>query len=247
MSERPRIVITGMGWVTPLGHSLDEVWQRLLAGDSGVNRIERFDSSTFPTTFAAQVRGYDVDGFVRDPQRHATAQAHTRFALGAAKQAWDQSGLGSHDSLDRTRLGIYLGAGEGVLDFDNYAHAAVESWDAEQSRIDTVRWAAAAAKAIDGQGEVEQEPNMPAAHIADEFDVRGPVYNCLTACAASTQAVGEAIDLLRRGSVDVMISGGTHTMIHVLGITGFNRLTALSNLPAWRSRTRPFRETTCGR
>jgi 3-oxoacyl-[acyl-carrier-protein] synthase II len=76
--------------------------------------------------------------------------------------------------------------------------------------------------------EVEQEPNMPIAHLSREFDLRGPTCNCLTACAASTQAIGEASDMLRRGDVDVMISGGTHTMIHPLGITGFNRLTALS-------------------
>ena len=247
MSDDTRIVITGMGWVTPLGHSLDAVWPRLLAGDSGVNRIERFDSSTFPTTFAAQVRDYDVSAFLRDPSRHATAQAHARFALGAARQAWDQAGLEAHTSLDRTRLGIYLGAGEGVLDFNNYAQADLESWDGDQKIIDPVKWAKAAFEYIDGQGEVEQEPNMPAAHIADELDVRGPVYNCLTACAASTQAVGEAIDLLRRGSVDVMISGGTHTMIHVLGITGFNRLTALSNRnDDFVNASRPFDRTRDG-
>jgi 3-oxoacyl-[acyl-carrier-protein] synthase II len=76
--------------------------------------------------------------------------------------------------------------------------------------------------------EIEQEPNMPAFHIAREFDVSGPVYNCLTACAASTQAIGEACSILKRGDADVMISGGAHTMLHVLGVTGFNRLTALS-------------------
>ncbi len=69
---------------------------------------------------------------------------------------------------------------------------------------------------------------MPMSHIAREFDIRGPAYNCLTACAASTQAIGEACDILRRGDADVMVSGGTHTMIHVLGVTGFIRLTALS-------------------
>ncbi len=82
---------------------------------------------------------------------------------------------------------------------------------------------------------------MPASHIAREFGVRGPVYNCLTACAASTQAVGEASSILRRGDADVMISGGTHTMIHVLGVTGFIRLTALSRSTEEVTRaSRPF-------
>ena len=247
MSDRTRVVITGMGWITPLGHSLEEVWPRLLAADSGVDRIERFDSSSFPTTFAAQVKGFDIGPYVRDPQRHATAQAHARFALGAARQAWTQSGLEDQASLDRSRIGIYLGAGEGVLDFDNYAKSDVIAWDTERRIVDPVKWAKAAFANIDQMGEVEQEPNMPAAHIADELDVRGPVYNCLTACAASTQAVGEAIDLLRRGSVDVMISGGTHTMIHVLGITGFNRLTALSNRnDDYTNASRPFDRTRDG-
>jgi 3-oxoacyl-[acyl-carrier-protein] synthase II len=69
---------------------------------------------------------------------------------------------------------------------------------------------------------------MPMAHLAREFGVRGPAYNCLTACAASTQAIGEAFSIIQRGEADVMISGGAHTMLHVLGVTGFNRLTALS-------------------
>jgi 3-oxoacyl-[acyl-carrier-protein] synthase II len=82
---------------------------------------------------------------------------------------------------------------------------------------------------------------MPASHIAREFNVRGPAYNCLTACAASTQAIGEAYDILRRGDADVMISGGTHTMIHVLGLTGFIRLTALAaNAEDFKQLSRPF-------
>jgi len=76
--------------------------------------------------------------------------------------------------------------------------------------------------------ELEQEPNMPAAHLASMFDAQGPNINCLTACAASSQAIGEARELIRRGDVDVMLSGGTHSMIHPFGVTGFNLLTALS-------------------
>ncbi len=82
---------------------------------------------------------------------------------------------------------------------------------------------------MDATREIEQEPNMPLAHLALEFNAQGPAYNCLTACAASTQAIGEAAHVLQRGDADVMLTGGCHTMIHPLGITGFNRLTALSN------------------
>jgi 3-oxoacyl-[acyl-carrier-protein] synthase II len=223
-----RIVVTGLGWVTPLGHDVESVWTRLVNGESGVSRIDRFDASTFPTTFAAQIRDYDFTQFLDDATPHEHAGTHSRYALGAASQAWRQSGLDRAD-LDRRRLGIYLGAGEGVLNFDTYSRTNLAGWDPATRSIDAVRWAKAAAATLDAWGELEQEPNMPASHLAREFGVRGPVFNCLTACAASTQAVGEASDLIRRGDADVMITGGAHTMLHVLGVTGFNRLTALSN------------------
>ncbi len=223
-----RIVITGMGWVTPLGHDLDGVWKRLLNGESGIAPIDRFNATHFPTTFAAQVRDYDFREYLDDPALHQHAGAHTQYALGAARQAWRQAGMGNGAAFDPKRIGIYLGAGEGVLDFDNYAQTDLVGWDPESGAVDSEKWFHAAGEHFDAWREIEQEPNMPASHIAREFGVRGPVYNCLTACAASTQAVGEAFTIIQRGDADVMISGGTHTMLHVLGITGFNRLTALS-------------------
>ncbi|MHC4208185.1 MAG: beta-ketoacyl-[acyl-carrier-protein] synthase family protein [Planctomycetota bacterium] len=224
-----RIVVTGMGWITPLGHDLETVWKKLVGGESGVTPIERFDATTFPTSFAAQVRDYDYTSYLRDPKLHEHAAANTQFALGAARQAWDQAGLDGAEALDLRRVGIYLGAGEGVLNFDAYATVAMDSWDPQQGAIDAPRWAKAAHELMDPWSEIGQEPNMPTSHIAREFGIRGPACNCLTACAASTQAVGEAFDMLRRGDADVMLSGGTHTMIHVLGVTGFSRLTALSS------------------
>ncbi|MCZ6835651.1 MAG: beta-ketoacyl-[acyl-carrier-protein] synthase family protein, partial [Planctomycetota bacterium] len=241
MSDKKRIVITGMGWITPLGHDLDTVWKRMINGESGIRKIDRFDASTFPTTFAAQVRDYDFTKYVNDPEVHKTAGEHTGFALGAARQAWDQSGLGTFDDLDPRRVGIYLGAGEGVLDFSTYSKTNVGSWDDSTQKVDTIKWIENAKQHMNAMAEVEQEPNMPAAHIAREFGLRGPVYNCLTACAASTQAIGEATSIIQRGDADVMISGGTHTMLHVLGMTGFNRLTALSNRnDDYESASRPF-------
>src|SRR5690606_3261000 len=102
--NRRRIVITGMGWVTPLGHDLDTVWSRLAKGESGVARIDRFDAATFPTTFAAQVRNYDYNQFVENPADHARAGMHSQFALGAARQAWEQACLSSAANLDRKRI-----------------------------------------------------------------------------------------------------------------------------------------------
>jgi len=224
----PRVVVTGTGWITPLGHDIEGVWKRLLAAESGMAPITRFDARTFPTTFAAEVRDYDVAGFVKDPAVHRTAGLNSQFALGAASQAWRQAGLDRAAPRDPRRVGLYLGAGEGVLDTENYVGSNLAGWDAASGKVDGRRWAEAALRRMTPAREIEQEPNMPLAHLAREFNARGPAYNCLTACAASTQAIGEAFSILRRGDADVMIAGGTHTMIHLLGVTGFNRLTALS-------------------
>jgi 3-oxoacyl-[acyl-carrier-protein] synthase II len=218
-----------MGWVTPLGHDIETVWNGLLSCASGIGRIDRFDASTFPTTFAAQVKDYDYTKFISHPELHEGIGLNTRFALGAAAQAWKMAGLDKHDGLDHARLGIYLGSGEGSLDFDNYVASNLAGWDADTRAIDAVKWVGSAATKMTMTREIEQEPNMPLTHLALEFDAQGPAYNCLTACAASTQAIGEAAEILRRGDADVMITGGAHTMIHPFGVTGFNRLTALSN------------------
>lgn len=236
-----RIVITGLGWVTPLGHDLETVWKNLLGGASGAGPITHFDASTYPTTFAGQVADdYNFLNHVKHPELHEGIGRNTRFALGAAGQAFAQAGL-SDGHYDPARLGIYLGSGEGVLDFDNYAAANLAGWEEETNAINAVPWAEKATQAMSAVCEAEQEANMPLTHIAMEFDAQGPAYNCLTACAASTQAIGEATEILKNGEADIMITGGAHTMIHPLGVTGFNRLTALSNRnedPATASR--PF-------
>lgn len=223
-----RVVITGMGWITPLGNDLETVWNRMCNSESGIAPIDRFDASSFPTTFAGQVRDYDWKDYVKDPAIHHHPAMNSQFALGSAKQAWEQAGLHTFDGLNADRAGIYLGAGEGVLDFTAHSMIDTHSWDAEGEKIDPVAWAQFASEQLDEWGEVEQEPNMPLWHLAKEYGLQGPAFNCLTACAASTQAIGEATSVLMQGDADVMLSGGTHTMLHALGVTGFNRLTALS-------------------
>jgi len=235
-----RVVITGMGWVTPMGHDIESVWQKLLAGESGIDRTTLFDASTFPTTFSAEVKNYRIHDHLADPSKHATAGRHSMFALGACTQAWQMAGLLSPD-IDLDRVGIYLGSGEGALDFDAYTRAALGSWQADKAEINPGVWATLAIEKMDRLRELEQEPNMALAHLAMLTGARGPTFNCLTACAASTQAIGEAMELLRRGDADVMIAGGTHSMIHPLGVTGFNRLTALSMFNENpRQASRPF-------
>ena len=184
MNTPPRVVLTGIGWVTPLGCDIDSVWSKLTSASSGMAPITRFDARTFPTKFAAEVKDYDVTEHVRDPSVHANAGLNSQFALGAASQAWKHSGLDRFDELDRSRVGLYLGAGEGVLDTENYMRTNLRGWDPEARKIDGVRWAENALRFMNAQREIEQEPNMPLAHLAREFEVNGPAYNCLTACAS---------------------------------------------------------------
>ncbi|HVZ94456.1 MAG TPA: beta-ketoacyl-[acyl-carrier-protein] synthase family protein, partial [Phycisphaerales bacterium] len=230
-----RVVITGMGWVTPLGDDLPGVWKRLLASESAIGPVTHFPASTYATNFAAEVRGFDFSRFIADRASHENAHLNTRYALAAASSAWKQAGLGDastgsalNKGINPRRAGVYLGAGEGIPDFENFAAANLAGWNAESRATDGTKWSTAAYKHFNPARELEQEPNFAVAHLADAFGCRGPAFNCMTACAASTQAVGEASELIRRGDVDLMIAGGSHSMIHPLGFTGFIRLTAMS-------------------
>jgi len=216
-----------MGWVTPLGCDVDSVWQRMLAGESAVGPVTRYPAGTFATNFAAEVRHFDLDTFLADTKPHAGAHLHTQYALAAAAQAWKQSGL-TGAKVQPRRMGIYLGAGEGIVDFDAFAAANVGGWDAASRGMNMAAWQKIAYERMNPVREIEQEPNAALNHLAHAFGCRGPAFNCMTACAASTQAIGEAFSLLRRGDADVMLAGGAHSMIHPLGMTGFIRLTAMS-------------------
>ncbi len=225
MSTR-RVVITGMGWETPLGADLEGVWSKLLAGTSAIGPVTRYDAASFATNFAAEVRGFDLASSLGERAgAHRHAGVSTKFALAAARRAWDQAGM---EGVDPRRVGIYMGAGEGSLDFENFAAANIAGWDAQTQTVDGRAWAGVAHERMTREREVEQEPHMTVTHLAQEFGCRGPAYNCMTACAAGAQSVGEASEIIRRGDADAMLAGGAHSMIHPLGMTGFIRLTAMS-------------------
>ncbi|MBN2562755.1 MAG: beta-ketoacyl-[acyl-carrier-protein] synthase family protein [Phycisphaerae bacterium] len=243
-----RIVVTGMGWITPLGHDIEKAWARILNGESGMGKTTIFDARTFPSQFSGEVKDFALRDFLgADYETHKDVSRQAGFALAAATLAWKDAGLESAGGLDKTRVGVYLGGGEGPIDFENFTAAAVDGWNYRENTLDTQRWADVAYRRLREVVEIEQEPNMAAGHIAQLFGVEGLNFNTLTACAASTQAIGEATNILRRGDADVMISGGCHSMIHPFGATGFNRLTALSvrnDSPTTASR--PFDRTRDG-
>ena len=228
-----RVVITGMGIVCPLGTDVETVWEAVLSGRSGAGQTTIFDASTFPTTFGAEVKNYDYRRHTRHPSLHEGCSRGSGFAIGATAQACRQAGIELEvpkpaDKIDRRRMGIYLGAGEGSLDNDAFFGCIIAGWDVQKEEMVWERSTRAGLETMSATRELEQEPNMAAGHIAMLTGARGPTRSCLTACAASTQAIGEAMMLIRRDRADVMIAGGAHSMIHPLGVTGFNRLTALS-------------------
>ncbi|MGV6813471.1 MAG: beta-ketoacyl-[acyl-carrier-protein] synthase family protein, partial [Phycisphaerales bacterium] len=227
-STPPRVVITGMGWVTPMGCDIDQVWDKLLDAQSAIAPVSRFDASTCSTSFAAQVNDFSFAEQLGDrANAHEHAGLGTQFALSAAVDAWKMAGMDtSPPNLKRT--GIYLGAGEGVLDYPPYMAANIAGWDQESRSLNTVDWVTKAYEGMKPSAEIEQEPQLASTHIAAELGTMGPTLNCMTACAASTQAIGEAYEIIRRGDAEVMLAGGCHSMIHPLGMTGFMRLTAMS-------------------
>ena len=239
VAGRRRVVITGMGCVTPLGLGVEPLWKNLMVGASGVGLTTVFDASRFPTKISAEVRNWDISDEGQDAARWRFCGRHTKFAAGAALQAMKDAGLPHGLPADPTRLGVYLGSGEGQQDFDSFTrmmNAAIAG-----DVLDVAKFTKEGLETLHPLAEVEQEPNMPAGHLAGLFDAQGPNLNCLTACAASSQAIGEATEIVRRGEADVMLSGGTHSMIHPFGVTGFNLLTALSTRNDEPARaSRPF-------
>ncbi|HML75234.1 MAG TPA: beta-ketoacyl-[acyl-carrier-protein] synthase family protein [Anaerohalosphaeraceae bacterium] len=247
-----RVVITGMGIICPLGHSVAQMWEGLMAGKNGMGYNTLFDASTFPTQFDAEVRDYDISRFVKNAQPHIAGNRGSQFVVGAAAQACKQARIDIEtdrpaDGIDRRRMGVYLGAGEGSVNNDAFFQSLIDSWIEEKQQPDWNLWVKSATSKMTPIQELEQEPSMPAAHVALLTGARGVSRSCLTACAASTQAVGEAAMLVRYGKADVMIAGGCHSMIHPLGVTGFNRLTALSTRnDSPQTASRPFSATRDG-
>ena len=250
MSER--VVITGIGIICPMGHDVETVWAGMMAGKNGIGKTTIFDASTFPTTFCAEVKNYNLADHITRPGLHEHCNRASGFVLGAAAQACSQARIDIEtdeptDGIDRTKLGVYLGAGEGSVDNEHFFGAIAQGWDDEANEMDWAAWAKVAFGKMQAQRELEQEANMPAGHLAMLTGARGPSRSCLTACAASTQAVGEATEMIRNGQADIMVAGGAHSMIHPLGVTGFNRLTALSTRnDSPETASRPFSATRDG-
>ena len=222
---RRRVVVTGMGMITPVGGDTESTWRALREGRSGVGPITLFDARTFPTRIAAEVSNFRLGEYRTDADRWREHSRTSQLALASATLALSHAGL-DDPQLDRSRFGVYLGSGEGQQDFDRFVNLVHRS--SHDGRVDTARFTSLGLNSLHPTREDDQEPGGSAGHLAAVFGARGPNLTCQTACAASAQAIGEATELIRRGSADVILAGGTHSMVHPLGLTGFILLTAMS-------------------
>jgi 3-oxoacyl-[acyl-carrier-protein] synthase II len=234
-----RVVITGLGAVTPLGIGIEKYWDGLVSGVCGINRISRYDVSSFPTKIAAEVKGFDPGQYYEQDKSAHEYDLRLQYTLAAAEMAIGNSGL-PLKSDDWINTGVYLGAGEGTANFDEFTDMACASGNGD-SAVDMKEFLQQAMHRHDATARLLKESNMPAAFIAMRYGAMGPISNCLTACAASSQAIGEAFRVIQRGDADLMISGGAHAMTGPLDLIGFSQLSALSqNNDDPSSACRPF-------
>jgi 3-oxoacyl-[acyl-carrier-protein] synthase II len=224
VSLNRRVVITGVGLVTPLGIGRDETWSALCAGKSGIGEITRFDTSCFETRIAGEVRNFHPEDFL--PKKEARRiERFIAYSLAATRMATEDSGL-VIDSSNSDRVGVLTGCGLGGL-----------------SVLETT------ARLIDQKGPGRVSPffipmmigNMAPGMIAIYFGAKGPNASVATACAAGTHAVGDAFKIIQRGAADAMITGGMESVITPTCIAGFNAMKALSTRnDAPEKASRPF-------
>ncbi len=223
--ELKRVVVTGIGAITPLGNNLAETWQALIDGKSGAAIITRFDASNFKTQFACEVKGYDPDEYF-DKKEARKLDLFAQFAIISADQAVADAAL-DLDKIDKNEVGVVWGAGIG----------GINTFQKEVSDFAT------------GNGTPRFNPffipkmiaDIAPGHISMKYGFRGPNFGLVSACASSTNAIIDAASHIRLGRAQVMVTGGSEASICEAGIGGFNALQALSTRnddPATASR--PF-------
>jgi 3-oxoacyl-[acyl-carrier-protein] synthase II len=232
---RRRVVITGLGCVTPLGNDVATTWAGVVAGRSAMGPIRRFDASGFGTTFAAEVHDFEPPKLEHRLGRWLDAKSG--FAAAAAQQAMADAGLGE-GAVDSGRFGVSVGAEVSRPDLDVMA-ARLKRFAEAGARE--------AFRAIDPREFVVMAAWHPASLLACLFDARGPNLTTSTACTSSAQSVGDALRLIRRGDADVMLAGGTDRLVEELMVMGFGLLGALSTRNDEPQRAcRPFDRTRDG-
>jgi len=219
-----RVVITGMGVITPLGCSVREYWDGLLAGKSGIGPIQRFDSSAFDTHFAGECNSFNPERWI-EPKAAKRMDRFAQFAVAASVDAAKDSGL-DFDKLNPHRVGVVTGSGIGGLHELEEQHRRL--MDKGPSKVSAFTIPKLMVNAASG-------------NISIRFGTRGPSTAVATACASATNAMGDALRLIQRGDCDAIFTGGSEAAVTTLGLSAFNAMKAIStrnNEPTRASR--PF-------
>jgi 3-oxoacyl-[acyl-carrier-protein] synthase II len=212
-----RVVITGIGAITPLGLNVEDTWRGMADGRSGVDYITQFDASHFPTSFAAEAKNFDPTQYMPRKEARRLARA-TQFSLAASMQAMADAGLERFAELAlqnglAQRSGVLLGTSYGGFSAAEYAIR--DYHDRGLSRVNPFALAASL-------------PNMVTSHVCLHYNIQGYTNTICTACASGTQAIGEAAEVIRRGKTDLMLAGGVEGVITEVVLAGFTAMRAIS-------------------
>lgn len=210
--ELKRVVVTGLGALTPIGNNVDDYWKALVAGKSGAARITRFDPEKFKTQFACELKDFNVQDYI-DRKEARRMDRFSQYALVTAEQAVKDAGLESAD-LDLDRVGVIWGSGIGGLD----------------TFLEECR------NFVQGDGNPRFNPffipkmiaDLAPGHISIKYGYRGPNYSTVSACASSTNAIIDAFNYIRMGKISVCVTGGSEAAVNEAGVGGFNAMHALS-------------------
>lgn len=209
---RRRVVITGLGIVSPVGNTVEEAWQNILAGRSGIAPITKFDTSTFPVQFGGEVKNFDITQYI--PAKDARRMDHfIHFGLAAGIQAVRDAGLDKENVADLERVGVAIGSGIGGLPL------------IEQTKDEYIAGGVRKVSPFFVPGSII---NMISGNLSIQFGFKGPNIALVTACTTGTHSIGEAARIIEYGDADVMVAGGAESTVSPLGMGGFCAARALS-------------------
>lgn len=225
-----RVVITGIGAVTPLGNEKEIFWKNLQAGVSGTNTITQFDASNYPSQVAGEVKDFDPTKFI-DKKEAKRMDPFVQYAIAASDMAVEDAGL-SFDSIDKTRIGVLIGSGMGGLQTLEKQHTILMQKGPRRVSPFFIPM---------------QIINLAPGQISIRYGLQGVNSSVVTACASSAHAIGDAFRWIQHGNIDVMLSGGTEATVTPLAVAGFSNMKALSTRNDDPTRaSRPFDKTRDG-
>jgi 3-oxoacyl-[acyl-carrier-protein] synthase II len=227
-----RVVVTGVGAITPLGLNLQETWDGLINGKSGVDFITYFDTTHFATKFAAQLKGFDAMNYM-DRKLAQRTDEFTQYAIAASDMAIKDSEM-NLDKINNEKVGVIYGSGIGGMNTYNNQHNNLNKRDGNPDRISPFFIPMLIA-------------DIAAGRISMKYGFKGPNYGTISACTTSAHSIIDSVMLIQRGDADMMITGGSEAVINPMGVGGFNAMKALSTRnDAPQKASRPFDKTRDG-